>query len=141
MQWAKELQFVIAGVNGKVVRMTIYRTIDKRLQNSCQETTAKIIEYLSFLLQCVTVTLLGASAYYLYSLLRMVEASINELFTEPPELDVKRQKLIRSSSASYPEKASSIWERLTPKNASTNLVPKKWISSSASMKQSFWDRW
>ena len=42
--------------------------------------------------------LLGATAYYRHSLIKMVEVSINELLLEvpydPPKSDVKRQKLI-----------------------------------------------
>ena len=52
-------------------------------------------EYLSFLLQCTSVTLLGAAAYYLYSLLKMAKVSINDLLPKRPESDMKRQKLIK----------------------------------------------
>ena len=42
--------------------------------------------------------LLGVTAYYIYSLIKMAESIINELLLEvshdPPESDVKRQKLI-----------------------------------------------
>ena len=73
-------------------------TPTKRLWNCCQETTTKMIEYLSFLLQCTLLIILGATAYYLYFLLKMAEASINDLLPEvsynPPESDMKRQKLI-----------------------------------------------
>ena len=59
-----------------------------------------MIEYLSFILQCTTTIILGATVYYLYSLIKMVEESIKELipkvFYDPPELNVKRQKLIES---------------------------------------------
>ena len=69
------------------------------LQNSCQETIAKMLEYLSFLLQCTTVTILGATAYYLYSLLKIADVSINKLIIEvpydPPKSDVKRQEVIK----------------------------------------------
>ena len=58
----------------------------------------KMIEYLSFILQCPTVILLGTTTYYLYSLLKMAEEIINELLPEvsydTPELDKKQQKLI-----------------------------------------------
>ena len=41
---------------------------------------------------------LGVATYYLHSLLKMAEASINDLLPEvsydSPELDIKRQKLI-----------------------------------------------
>ena len=74
------------------------RTLLKKLQNNCQEFTTKMIECLSFVLQCTTVILFGAAAYCLYSLLEMDEESINELFPEvsykPLESDVKPQKLI-----------------------------------------------
>ena len=57
-----------------------------------------MIEYFSLILQCIMVIILGATAYYLYSLIKMVEASINELLPEvpyePPKSEVKRQKLI-----------------------------------------------
>ena len=57
-----------------------------------------MIENLSFLLQCTTVILLGATAYYLYSLIKIAEEGINELITEvpydPPKSGVNRQKLI-----------------------------------------------
>ena len=40
-----------------------------------------------------------AAAYYLYSLIKMAEASINDLLPEvpydPPKSDIKRQKLIK----------------------------------------------
>ena len=43
--------------------------------------------------------LFGATTYYLYSLIKMVEVSINELLLEVPydlpKSDVKRQKLIK----------------------------------------------
>ena len=57
-----------------------------------------MLEYLSFILQCKTVILLGATSYYIYSFIKMAELIINELLLEvshdPPESDVKRQKLI-----------------------------------------------
>ena len=60
--------------------------------------TTKMIEYLSFLLQCTSVTLLGATTCYLYSLLKMAEASINDLLPEvsynPLKSDMKQEKLI-----------------------------------------------
>ena len=56
-----------------------------------------MIEYVSFLLLCILVTLLGASTCYLYSLLKMAEACLNDLLPEvpyhPPESDIKQQKL------------------------------------------------
>ena len=52
------------------------------LQHSCQETIAKIIEYFSLILQCTTTIILGATAYCIYSLLKMAEASINDLLPE-----------------------------------------------------------
>ena len=77
---------------------TPVKTSTTLLQLSCQETIAKMIEYLSFILQCTTVMTLGATAYYIYSLIKMTESTINELLLEvlhnPPESDVKRQKLI-----------------------------------------------
>ena len=59
-----------------------------------------MIEYcLSFFVQCDIVIILGATAHYIYSLLTMAEASINDLLPEvpydPPKSDVKRQKLIK----------------------------------------------
>ena len=54
-----------------------------------------MIEYLSFFLQCATVIILGATAHYIYSLLKMAEASFIDLLSEvPPNSDIKRQKLI-----------------------------------------------
>ena len=77
----------------------------KKLQDSCQETTrllsrdySKMIEYVGVILLCTLVALIGATAYYLYSLLKMAEASINDLLLEvpynPSKSDVKRQKVI-----------------------------------------------
>ena len=58
-----------------------------------------MIEYFGFILQCTTAIMLGATAYYLYSFIKMVEASINDLLMEvpydPPKSDVKQQKLIK----------------------------------------------
>ena len=57
-----------------------------------------MIEYLSFILQCVTVFILGATAYYIYSLIKMANEITSDLipkvYYESPESDVKRQKLI-----------------------------------------------
>ena len=54
---------------------------------------SKMIEYLSFFLQCATVKILGATTHYIYSLLKMADASINDLLPEvpydPPKSDVK----------------------------------------------------
>ena len=77
-------------------------------RDSYQETTAllsrdyrtlisKIIEYLSFILLCTLVALLGATTCYLYfkmkTLLKMAETSINDLLPEvsydPPKSDMK----------------------------------------------------
>ena len=70
-----------------------YWTPAQRLQNSCQETTTKMTEYLSFILQCTTVIILGAEAYCLYSLLKIADGDIKELLLEvsyePSESDVK----------------------------------------------------
>ena len=90
-------------------------------------------------MQCATGFILGATTYYIYSLLKMAEASINDLLSEvlhdPPDSDVKRQKFIvcvltRNSK-------HSICGRHTPKNKLTSLVLKKWISSLAIMKLAF----
>ena len=102
-----------------------HRTLVNRLHNSCQkscqETTTKMIERLSFLLQCITVTLLGDATYYLHSLLKLAEATINELLTEPPESDVKRQKLIKCvltrKSKQYLRKAYTEERRIKELNA------------------------
>ena len=60
---------------------------------------SKMIEYLSFLLQCTTAIILGSNAYHLYSLIKMAESSIDELLLKvpynPPKSDVKQQKLIK----------------------------------------------
>ena len=57
-----------------------------------------MIEYFGFIFQCTTAIVLGATAYYLYSLIKMVLVSINELLPEvlyePLKSEVKRQKLI-----------------------------------------------
>ena len=43
---------------------------------------SKLIEYLSFFLQCATIFILGATAYYDYSLLKMAEAmTFNDFFS------------------------------------------------------------
>ena len=63
---------------------------------------SKMIEYLSFLLQCTSVTLLEATACYMHfqmkTLLKMAERSINDLLPEvsysTPKSDAKQQKLI-----------------------------------------------
>ena len=98
-----------------------------------------MIEYFSLILQCTTTIILGATAYYLYFLIKMVEASINELLPEvpydPPKSDVKWQKLIEcvltgnsklylgkvnteeqvnKLSAEEVDKLFSIYEALTP---------------------------
>ena len=58
-----------------------------------------MIEYLSFFLECTTTTILGAAAYYLYSLIKMAEEIINELLPEvshnPSKAEVKWHTLIR----------------------------------------------
>ena len=60
---------------------------------------AKMSEYLGFILQCTTAIIFGATAYYLYSFIKKVEASVNELLPEvpydPPKSDIGRQKLIK----------------------------------------------
>ena len=83
-----------------------YRTLTGLLQPlvkspivSCQEAVAKIIEYLSFLLQCITTIILWVIAYNLYSLIKMANKIIDELLPEvshnSPEPGVKQQKLIK----------------------------------------------
>ena len=59
-----------------------YSTPTVLVQDSCQETASKIKEYLSFILLCTLVALLGAAICYLYSLLKMAEVSINDLLPE-----------------------------------------------------------
>ena len=105
-----------------------YRMLVSKIQHSCQEATAllsrhyitpiktpttllsrdhrthisKMIEYLSFILQCTSVVLLRATACYLYfrtkTLLRMAKSSFTDSLLEvtydPPKSDPKRQKLI-----------------------------------------------
>ena len=66
-----------------------------------------MIKYLSLLLQCTSVVLLGVATCYLYfqakTLLKMVEVSINDLVLgvpyDPPKTDTKLQKLIKCSLA------------------------------------------
>ena len=58
-----------------------------------------MVEYLSFLLQCTTTIILGATTYYLYSLIKMANKSIDdfvlpEVSCNPPRSEVKQQKLI-----------------------------------------------
>ena len=57
-----------------------------------------MIEYMSSLLQRTLVVLLGATAYYIYSLIKMTNEIINDLLPEvshdPLKSKVKRQKLI-----------------------------------------------
>ena len=69
-----------------------YSTPVKRLQQ-------KMIEYLHFIFQCAMDMMLGATAYYLYSYLKMAEGIIDELISEESyeslESDVKQQKLIK----------------------------------------------
>ena len=69
----------------------------KRPQNSYRMLISKMIKYVRFLLQCTSVTLLGATACYLYFLLKMVEASISDLLSEVSykPLNTKGQKLIK----------------------------------------------
>ena len=69
------------------------------LQNSCQETIAKMIEYFSFILQCTTTIILAAVTYYIYALIKMTNEIINDLVLQelpydPSGSDVKRQKLM-----------------------------------------------
>ena len=88
---------------GRVLRN--YSTLDKKLQDSYQETIgllpgdySKMIEYFNFFLQCTLVALLGTTVYYIYSLLKIAEASLNALILEVPydplESDIKPQKLV-----------------------------------------------
>ena len=83
----------------------------KRLQQKCQKTIAKMLEYLSFLLQlqCITTIILGATAYYLYSLIKMANEIIDVLLLEvshdPPKSEIKRQKLIEWKQQAVSEKS------------------------------------
>ena len=58
----------------------------------------KMIEYFSLILQCTTFIILGATAYYIYSLMKMAEENIYDVILEvshdPPKSEMKRQKLI-----------------------------------------------
>ena len=58
----------------------------------------RFLLYLSFFLQRTLVALLWANAYYIYSLLKLAKASLNDLLSEvpydTPKSDIKRQKLI-----------------------------------------------
>ena len=100
-----------------------------------------MIEYLSFLLQCTTVIILGATVYCLYPFLKMIE-SINELLPEvpydPPKSDVKGQKLIEcvltGNSKQYLEKAYT-------EEQVNKLSAEEWINSLAITKLSSQDRW
>ena len=79
-----------------------YSTLDKKLQDVCQEIIgrvprhySKMIEYMTFLLLCTLVALVAATAHYVYSILRMAEASLNDILPEVTyDPDVKREKLI-----------------------------------------------
>ena len=57
-----------------------------------------MIGYFSLSLLCTTSIKLWATTYYIYSLLKLAEASINDLLPEvpyePPKSEVKRQKFI-----------------------------------------------
>ena len=57
-----------------------------------------MIEHISFILLCTLVTLLEVTAHYIYSLLKMTEANLNDLLPELPydplKSDVKQQKHI-----------------------------------------------
>ena len=56
------------------------------------------LPYISITLQCTTAIILWATAYYIYSLIKMTNEIINDLLPEvshdPPKSEVKRQKLI-----------------------------------------------
>ena len=58
--------------------------LQESCQESCQKTVAKMIEYFSLILQCITTIILRTTAYYICSLL--VQTS------NPPKSEVKRQK-------------------------------------------------
>ena len=57
-----------------------------------------MFEYFSLILQLTTAIILWATAYYIYSLIKMANEIINDLLPEvshyPPKSDVKRQRLI-----------------------------------------------
>ena len=60
-----------------------------------------MIKYLGFFLQCATVFILGATAHYIYSLLKIVGLNVCvsdfhlEVTYDPPTSHAKRQKLIK----------------------------------------------
>ena len=60
---------------------------------------SKMIECFSIILQCTTAIILWATAYYIYSLIKMATKIINDLLLEvpydPPKSKVKRQKFIK----------------------------------------------
>ena len=64
-----------------------------------------MIEYLSFLHLGSLVALLGAAACYLYSLLNMAEASINDLLLEVPYDPLKSECILTGNSKQYMGKA------------------------------------
>ena len=73
------------------------RLLSRLLQDFCQETVAKMLQYSSFLLRCTII--LGVTTYYLYSLINMAKEIIDDLVLleashNPPKSEVKRQKLI-----------------------------------------------
>ena len=82
-----------------------------------------MIEYFGLILHCIMAIMLGVTAHDLYSLIKMAEASINDLLPEvsrdPPESEVK--KLIECVLTG---KASYIWVKARRKNKLTNLVLK-----------------
>ena len=76
-----------------------YSTLVKTPTALLSRDYSKMIKYFGFILHCTTTIILGATTYYLYSLIKMDEVSINELLSEvphePPKSKVKRQKLIK----------------------------------------------
>ena len=113
------------------------RLLSTLLQHSYQETIAKMTEYFSPFLQCTTAIILGATAYYIYSLIKMANEIINELLPEvshdPLKSDVKRQKL---TECVLTGNSIKFCEKLIRKNKVKNLMLKKWINSSVIMKLS-----
>ena len=103
---------------------------------------SKMFEYFSFLLQCTTTIILGATAYYLYSLIKMANEILDDLVLEvshdPPKSEVKQQKLIECVLT---RNCKQYLGKLIPKNKLTSSVLKIWINSSAIMKQNFQANW
>ena len=80
-----------------------YRMPAKRLQHSCRMLISKMIEYLSFLLQCISVTQLGVTSCYLYfqrkSSLKWLKRVLMTYFQRYPMIQDRWQSLWTNQSS------------------------------------------